>query len=141
MGELKNLAEKMERCRQEVDRTALERVRGEMLFRIHNEGKASGGDLIGPYRSAQYIKRRLLKGLRVDTKDLQFEGNLLRSLVVDTTPDNVPALGFNARIYKIIARAQEDQVQKTIYTPSEGEIRNGLTEYIESWKKCIGAIE
>lgn len=122
-----------------MERAGLERMRAEMLFRIHNEGKATGGDLIGPYRSAQYIQRRLTKGLRVDTKDLQFEGNLLRSLVVDLGPDGRPALGFNAHIYRIIAGAQEDQTGKVIYTPSDQEIENSLKEYIETLRKCVEA--
>lgn len=124
---------------------ALETFRGSLEPRIHNDGRASDGSLIGrppvaKERTGVYEKyygrkrrdgvRKKKKGgkgelvgggYRIDKKDLEFTGEL-RSSVTFGTRNRNQAVYIEGSRNQIIAAAQEKQTKKDIYEPSRLEL-------------------
>ena len=129
---------------------------GLMLQRIFNRGEDAMGNPIGKYSTnpdgsdSSYIKRRQKKGLQTNYIDLQFEGNLFRSVDVGTSND-VPCIGITNSKSADVSEDLEIKlgtgpVPRNIFTPSQSEIDNasrvatdylidGLKGIIASWGK------
>ena len=108
----------------------LEGARAEMLYRIHNEGKATDGTLIGVPKvaapphigaySQRHGRRRAKRGRQNKIKDLQLEGDLIRSVTTGET-GGVPSVGFDTSEQREIAEHQEAQTEKRIWGLTKGE--------------------
>lgn len=116
---------------------ALETFRGNLLFRIHNDGESSNGAEIGEPPIAEsrtgvyekyYGRKRRKKGRQVAKKDLEMTGELRRSVKHGTRNRN-QAIYIEGNRNQIIAGAQEEQTKKDIYEPSRLEL-DEFTEII-----------
>lgn len=87
------------------------------------------GDVVG----VTYKMLRQLRGLRVDLVDLQFTGELFRSIQAGELSGEV-VIGFTNAERRKIAGYLEKKYNKKIFTPSEEEIKQGkeiLTNYVK----------
>lgn len=97
----------------------LKLVQGQILQRIHNRGEATNGSKIGDYLSS-WRDVRLAAGYQVSYVDLQWEGDLFRSVVVGTS-NGVPVLGFSSDRERYKAVRHELFRKKSIWKPSKKE--------------------
>ena len=118
---------------------ALSRGEAEMKRRIFNDGKASDGTLIGSYRSDSHIAKRRARGRQIVKKDLQFEGDLIRSLQVGREGKAV-VLGFTLDRERIKADGNEQQTGKRIFKLSKDEkilvIRTFAAEIVNQMRRA-----
>ena len=105
-------------------------------YRIFNEGKASDNNLIGNYRSLSYKKARQARGRQTGYKDLEFEGDLRRSLTVGTNGDDF-VFGFATDKARLIGGAQEKQTGKEIFNPTNEEIKKINKQLVNSINQCL----
>lgn len=104
---------------------AANRLQGQITYRIHNSAQATDGRSLGPYKSAQYARKRKRAGRQTRVKDLEFTGELRRSFVVGTVGGNV-AIGFDNDTAALIADGQQNQIGVEIWPPSEREIADAV---------------
>tara|TARA_R110002126_G_scaffold287993_1_gene441161 strand:+ start:8264 stop:8716 length:453 start_codon:yes stop_codon:yes gene_type:complete len=108
-------------------------------YRIFNEGKASDSSLIGKYRSLSYRKARQARGRQTGYKDLEFEGDLRRSLTVGTNGKDF-VFGFATDAARLIGAGQEKQTKKDIWNPTtseENDINKATAKLIT---KCLKTV-
>lgn len=116
---------------------------GLVTRRIFNDGLATDGSPIGEYTSEQYIKKREARGMQVDKKDFQFNGDLLQSINIVAKEDSsvdketiVPKTGNEiTKITLAITNEKSAQVSvfleqkadnRDVFKASESEIRDSL---------------
>ncbi len=109
---------------------------GTSKYRIFNEGKATDGSLIGRYRSLSYKKAREAKGRQTGYKDLEFFGDLRRSLTVGTNGDEF-VFGFATDKGRLIGQYQETQTGKEIWSPTSSEIKDINKLLAKEITKCL----
>ena len=119
----------------EADEAALQFLLGAILYRIHNEGKASDESLLGEY-TEEYKKVRRKLGRQVNYKDLELTGHLRRSAVV-VVEDKLRGLAFSNQFAADKSRWQEEQTRKTIWHPTKGELDEAAKIYIEVGSETI----
>lgn len=133
---LSSLGKRLEECRDRLSEVALKRLLGEMLFRIHNEGRATNGGQIGNYKNASYRKFRQKLGRQTGYKDLEVFGNLRRALQVGTSGER-NVIGFINNFFKKIADAQETYAGKRIYRPTQDELQAARDAFVEEYRECL----
>lgn len=123
----------------------------EMKSRIHNQGKATSGVLIGSLPRGQRIKkgdysrgwanRRLSAGRQIERVDLQFDGRadfgdltaknvgLIGNYIVGTSGEDV-VIGFVDDDQREIAEHHESYRQEPIFTSSDQETGLGIETII-----------
>ncbi|CAH1002674.1 hypothetical protein LEM8419_03546 [Neolewinella maritima] len=108
---------------------------GSMKRRIFNEGEAEEGR-IGRYRSRSYRKKRQKAGRQVDYKDLEFEGDLRRSIQVGARDDGA-VIGFTSVHSRRIAEYQETERQtgKDIFGLNENEIAKARRAFLREYRR------
>lgn len=121
----------------EVATTALLRVEGEMKKRIFNQGKATNGSQIGDYAEGPYKRSRVARGKRVDTVNLQNEGDLLKSLRAGKSDEGNPAIGFTSDRQRVIASGHTEYRGKQIFRPSKSEIKIAQDIFQQEVRKLI----
>lgn len=107
---------------------ALHAVQGAMLQRIHNKRQASDESSLGKYKNPAYKEKRKAAGRQTDGKDLEFHGDLRRSVKVGTTGGR-NSMGFDKDMARLIAEGQTGQIKKQIYELSDAEEREMLSTY------------
>lgn len=121
---------------------------GLMLARIFNEGLDSRGVKIGDYKGGKAARYKALRnslGLRIDTVDFEFSGELFRS-VENGESEGKAVVGFTNARRAEIAGFLEEYYKKTVFPPTEKEqeaIQELMVDYIkdelrESIKKIFG---
>jgi hypothetical protein len=68
-----------------------------------------------------YKELRKKQGLRTDRVDLEYRSDLRNSIIVGKTPDRQNALGFQNNEQRVIAEANEDRFNKSIFGTSRSE--------------------
>jgi hypothetical protein len=110
---------------------ALNNVKAALSRRIFQQGKATDDSEIGEYSEATQLLREQ-EGLQIEKVDLQFTGNLFRSITVGLDSENQIALGIEERTYTEgsdtakVASANEERFGKEIFSPSEKEIDKAI---------------
>jgi hypothetical protein len=83
------------------------------IGRIHNEGKAVDGSLIGDYVEGSYKNRREKKGKRIDLVNLSYTGQLSKELAPLKFSDNIYYIGFlNKRAADLSGYIEENYEKK-----------------------------
>jgi len=100
---------------------ALSSLQGSYLQRIHNDRKATDGSSLGRYRSEQYKKKRRERGRQTEEKDLEFHGDLRRSVKIGKSRNN-NVMGFDRDLSRLIASGQQEQIGKEVHVVSNDEI-------------------
>lgn len=93
---------------------------GLLLQRIFVNGIDSGGAVIGQYKGGRYKAIRNAKGLRIDRVDLEFTGELFRSINTGTNEEGA-IIGFTNADRAKIADYLEERYGKAIFAPTEQE--------------------
>lgn len=106
-----------------VQVVALKRLEGEIKRRIFNDGRATNGILIGHYRSRLWRQERIRRGRQVQYKDLEFEGDMRRSMTVGKTNTRNNAFGFTRDSERLKAVENEQRERKQIFRPNKAEIK------------------
>lgn len=116
-------------------------VEGSIKSRIFNKGEAQKGK-IGKYKEGKYKKKREAAGRQTDYVDLQFTGELNRS-IVKGIKGGKQVIGFNNEDSGKIAEFLEgsDHYNKPIFAPNEEEmkeaIKTGETYMIQQLSKIV----
>lgn len=134
-GELSGIIQEFSGRVEAAEVAALERINGEMKARIFQNGLASDGTpldtfstpALGRYSRGYGLKRQKA-GRRTDAKDLEFHGDLRKSIAVGKTGQS-NVIGFQYDAARLIAEGQEKQTRKKIWTPSDEEIDNAMEIY------------
>lgn len=136
-AKLQRLKDVLKEGRAKAELAAIKTLEADMKRRVFNDGKASDGTPLGPYRSRHRLKRQLA-GRQVQYKDLEFEGDLRRSLTTGEL-DGHAVLGFTRDRERIIAEAQQGnrQTGKVIWQPSGDELQDMLDVLIDSLEDDI----
>lgn len=101
---------------------------GILKQRVFSKAQAADGSSLGGYKSKAHIKKRKSKGNQTSKKDLEFTGDLRRSITTAGRKNNSEAvLGFDNKDKFEIAEHQETYLKKDIFTLSTKEIA-GITE-------------
>jgi hypothetical protein len=103
---------------------ALNQFKAEIGERIFGKSKAVDGSSFGSYRSESYKKKRKDEKLKVDIKNLQFSGELIKDFDLGTYNGN-NALGFKTERSDTIVRGQEEspkQINKAIFSANQEEV-------------------
>jgi hypothetical protein len=108
---------------------ALSSLQGLYLQRIHNDRKATDGSSLGQYRSIQYKKKRQAKGRQVGEKDLEFYGDLRRSVKIGKSGNN-NVMGFDRDLSRLIAEGQQEQIGKEVHVVSNDELKDMDERYL-----------
>lgn len=125
----------LDRALQIATLAAAKTAEGEIKARIFNRGGAVNGS-IGKYRSRSYRKVRAKAGRQTGYKDLEFEGDLRRSIQTGKRRDGA-VVGFtNAKSAKI-AGYQEDQTGKTIFKLSDAGLSKARKAFVSSYRKTL----
>lgn len=101
---------------------ALSSVQGLYLQRIHNDRKATDGTSLGRYRNDYYKQKRRNAGRQVEEKDLEFHGDLRRSVKIGTS-GTANVMGFDNDLSRLIATGQEEQIGKEVFMVSDDEVQ------------------
>ena len=112
---------------------ALSSLQGLYIQRIFNDRKATDGSSLGKYLSRSHIAKRKAAGRQTAEKDLEFQGDLRRSIKIGTS-NGINVMGFVTDMSRLIAQGQEAQLKKAVFTPSDDEID-------ESWNTYRAALE
>jgi len=120
--------DKIERNSEKASFTALNRINAEMTNRIFTDGKSTDLVPLGQY-SPKYGKYRRQNNRQDDYKDLEFNGDLRRSLQVGKSGVKF-SLGFATTAQKLIAVYQERQTNKNIFRANKAEINLGVETYL-----------
>lgn len=135
--ELEVIIEGIESSVPDAEIAALQRIEGEMKTRIFGNGQATDGSKLGTFSvprigdySRAHGRKRQRAGRRITPKDLEFYGDLRRSIGVGVNGPNT-VLGFQYDKARIIAQAQQKQTRKTIFQASAQEIQNGIDVYLK----------
>lgn len=116
-----------------------------ILTRIFVDGKASDGNDIGPTLSRnrfgayseKYGKLRASKGFGVGKVDLQFEGDLFKSIKTGTSNGEI-VVGIDSVKQTEIAEKQEKvNFKKDIFRPTESEIKVGQNAFVRELNLII----
>ena len=93
--------------------------------RIFNEGKTTGGQSFGRYKTKAWKKKRRNKGRQTVYKDLQMEGDFRKSIKPVTKSDNRVTIEFvGDSVLTKIADGQEKQIGKgSIFEFSKNEVK------------------
>lgn len=105
------------------------RLEGLMKRRIFNDGKATSGSNIGKYKSKSWKKKRQQGGRQISKVDLQFKGDLIRSLKVVKDGDEVVLAIVNDKDFAK-AKGNEERRKKKIFEPSKEEVKQ-IEEYFD----------
>lgn len=111
---------------------------GLLLGRIFGQGRDSGGSPIGAYKPGRYKAIRNLKGLRIDTVDLQFDGDLFRSINTGIAGEDA-VIGFTNLERAKIAGYLEEKYGKVIFPPSDREQEETKTLMVDFIKDELRA--
>lgn len=103
------------------------RGEGEVKYRIFNVGYAADGSRIASGYSRKYQAIRRAKGRQTAIVDLQFTGELFRSLQVATSGKNSAVLAITNPNRAKVAAKLEAQYKKPIFALSRQEV-NDVTE-------------
>lgn len=120
----------------EIQLPILKLYEGLAKYRIFTEGKASDDDFIGTYRSLSHKKARAARGRQTGYKDLEFEGDLRRSLTVGTNGKDI-VFGFATDKARLIGKNQEKQTGKAIFRPTRKERSTIKKQIAKSITKCL----
>jgi hypothetical protein len=112
---------------------ALSSLQGLYIQRIFNDRKATDGTSLGKYKSISHIIKRKAAGRQTAEKDLEFYGNLRKSIKIGTS-GNLNVMGFVTDISRLIAEGQEAQLKKEVFKVSDEEVD-------ESWNTYRAALE
>lgn len=118
-------------------------VEGAMKQRIFNQGKTEEETSIGKYKEGYYKRKREKFGRQTEYVDLEFKGDLRRSIVKGTKNGKI-VIGFNNDNSAEIAEGLEERYNTTIFAASEQEAKNAaaigekymidqLTKIVQSW--------
>ena len=113
-------------------------ILGSYLQRIFNDGQNTNGTQIGSYTPGRYKALRNKEGKRIDKVDLQFSGDLFRSIDTGTLGKDV-VIGFtNAERSKIAAYLEERYGNVfTVQKKEEEEAAELMLEYITEGTNAI----
>lgn len=143
INDLVGRVEDLEKCfkgknKRDLQFPILKLEEGLMKQRVFNEGEAADGTKLGNYRSKSHAKKRRLRGRQTGYKDLEFEGDLRRSLTVGTNGGDV-VLGFSTDKGRLIAAYQESdrQTGKEIWSPTDSEINQIKEVVVERIRACL----
>jgi len=100
---------------------ALHELQGRMIQRIFNDRKASDGSSLGKYLSESYKKKRKAAGRQTAVKDLEFHGDLRKSIKIGTSSGK-NVLGFVTDLSRLVAEGQTRQLEKQVFQASDDEI-------------------
>lgn len=96
-------------------------LEGRMKQRIFNDGQASSGRAIGKYKAKSWIKKRKDDGLQVAYVDLEFTGELRKSIQVLEDGEEIVLAIINDEDYAK-ATGQEKRRKRKIFEPTQKEI-------------------
>jgi len=92
--------------------------------RIFNEGKTTGGQMFGRYKTKAWKKKRAAKGRQTSYKDLQMTGDFRKSIKKVTRKDNVTIEFVGDPVLMKIADGQERQIARgSIFEFSKAELK------------------
>lgn len=103
---------------------ALSRIEADMKTRIFNLGQDVDGLGLGTY-SPKYAQYRKDNNKQTGYKDLEFDGDLRRSIQVGIS-GNKRVLGYTRTDSRLIAKGQEKQTKKIIFKVTEDEKKAAL---------------
>lgn len=106
-----------------------------MKVRIFNKGGAVSAP-IGRYRSRSYRKKRSKAGRQTGYKDLEFDGDLRRSIQTGKRKTGA-VIGFDNDRAKDIAGYQEDQTGKKIFKITDSEINAARAAFLKTYRANI----
>jgi hypothetical protein len=117
-------------------------IEGAIKSRIFNKGESQKGK-IGKYKNGKYKQKREDAGRQTDYVDLQFTGELNRSIQKGIKGDK-QVVGFNNDGAAEIAEHLEEKYNKVIFAPSSDELKDAiktgetymvqqLTKIVQSW--------
>lgn len=95
-------------------------ILGSLLGRIFNRGEDSNGEAIASYTNMRYKALRQRRGLQINYVDLQFTGELFRSINTGTSGDSA-VIGYTNAERARVANHLEERYGKPIFAPSEVE--------------------
>ena len=100
--------------------------------RVFNEGGAENGK-IGQYRSRSYRKKRQKANRQTAYKDLEFNGDLRRSIQVAGRTDGA-VIGFVTARGRNIAGYQEEQTGRAIFGLSAAELALARRTFVKCYR-------
>lgn len=106
-----------------------------MKVRIFNKGGAVDSK-IGKYRSRSYRKKREKAGRQTGFKDLEFNGDLRRSIQTGKRSTGA-VIGFDNGRAKQIAQYQQDQTDKDIFSITDSEIKAARAAFLKTYRANI----
>lgn len=141
---LKGAANEFARAFNNAPFVAITEVDGAIQQRIFTEGKAADGTSIGKYKEGKYKEKRSAAGRRVDTVDLEFTGDLRRS-ITQGKEDDKAILRINNSDEQEIAGFLTEKYNKPIFEPSEKErkeakelmisyVQDEIRKIVASWR-------
>ena len=141
--ELANKIEKsipnIEKALQGYEILVVSDIEGSIKSRIFNKGDAQKGK-IGKYKKGKYKQKREEAGRQTDYVDLQFTGELNRS-IQKGIKGGKQVVGFNNDGSAEIAEHLEDKYNKVIFSPNNDElndaIKTGETYMIQQLQKIV----
>ena len=101
------------------------------IRRIHNDGEAVDGSLIGDYSNESYRKRRSKKGRQISKVDLSFTGKLSKEFGIEAE-GNQYVVGFTTPYASTVGRAQEERYGKRIWGVTDEDnvvIKQAVEDY------------
>lgn len=118
-------------------------VEGALVQRIFNKGQDEKEQGIGKYKEGYYKRKRAKVGRQVQYVDLEFNGDLRRSIVKGIKADKL-VLGFNNTDKAEIAGYLETKYDKPIFAASKNEMQDAiktgeaymvqqLTKIVQGW--------
>lgn len=122
---LERLAKKIEKKPKDWVLFAGKQAEAIIQNRIFNEGKTTGGQMFGRYKTKAWKKKRAAKGRQVSYKDLQMTGDFRKSIKPVTRSDNRVTIEFvGGDVLTKIADGQEKQIGRgSIFEFSKLEIK------------------
>ena len=140
-SELKLFLSEINRLRSTVHYNALNATEGiveRMKDRISNGEDINGNTIetcssrqIGNYSERHGLARQKL-GKQTSKVDFQFSGQLFENITVEQRSKNIYVGGIKGQRNSTVANENETYFEKTIFTPSDEEIRLELDELINS---------
>lgn len=107
-----------------AEAAGIKTLEGDIKRRVFNKGQGTDKPL-GPYKSKAYKKIRTDRGNQVGYKDLEFTGDMRKTLVMGESEGHA-ALGFTLRLSAKKADWQEEQLNMYIWRPNKQEMKRML---------------
>jgi len=130
-----SLPEFVEANKNQIQIEVCNRILGELLGRIFNDGKAASGEQIGNY-SAKYKKFREELGRQTEYVDLQLTDELFRNVQIGTSKGDT-VIGIVGEDNTFKAADNERRFKKDIFKVGDSEIDSANEAFVLSLQAII----